>query len=124
MRTIVSGGAPLSPSTHEFLRTVLGCKLQQGYGLTETGACSTVMDCYENSVGKVGPPLDGTHLRLVNWDEGNYMVTDKPFPRGEIIIGGDNVAHSYFKLEDKTRDEFFMDEHDRRWFKTGDIGQV
>jgi long-chain acyl-CoA synthetase len=29
---------------------------------------------------------------LVNWEEGNYKVTDKPRPRGEVIIGGNAVA--------------------------------
>jgi len=124
VRTLVSGGAPLSSSTHEFLRAVMGVTLQQGYGLTETGASSSVMDPYENSSGRVGSPLDRIHLRLVNWEEGNYKVTDKPCPRGEILIGGDNVAQGYFKLEEKTREEFFTDENSRRWFKTGDIGQM
>jgi hypothetical protein len=26
-------------------------------------------------------------FRLVNWEEGNYRVTDKPRPRGEVLIG-------------------------------------
>ena len=30
--------------------------------------------------------------RLVNWEDGNYKVTDKPNPRGEIIIGGGSIA--------------------------------
>ena len=51
-------------------------------------------------------------------------MTDKPFPRGEIYIGGDNVARGYFKLDEKTEEDFFTDENNRRWFRTGDIGQV
>ena len=31
----------------------------------------------------------------MNWEEGNYRVTDKPNPRGEIIIGN-NINLSYF----------------------------
>ena len=41
--------------------------------------------------GGVGPPLQGVQIRLVNWEEGGYRVTDSP-PRGEIVIGGGNVA--------------------------------
>ena len=77
----------------------------------------------ENSVGRVGPPVQGVHLRLVNWEEGNYRVTDKPHPRGEIYIGGPNVAAGYYNNPDKTQEEFFTDEEGRRWFKTGDIGR-
>ena len=34
-------------------------------------------------------------IKLVNWEEGNYKVTDKPRPRGEIIIG---KAKMFFRL--------------------------
>ena len=46
-------------------------------------------------------------FQLINWEEGNYRVTDKPLPRGEIIIGGGNVASCYYKLPGKTEEEFF-----------------
>ena len=62
-------------------------------------------------------------FQLINWEEGNYRVTDKPLPRGEIIIGGGNVASCYYKLPGKTEEEFFEDSKGRRWFRTGDIGQ-
>ena len=71
----------------------------------------------------MGPPVQGVHLRLVNWEEGNYRVSDKPHPRGEIYIGGPNVAAGYYNNPDKTKEEFFTDEEGRRWFKTGDIGR-
>lgn len=64
-----------------------------------------------------------TDVRLENWDEGNYRVTDKPNPRGEIIIGGENIAKGYYKQPEKTAQDFF-DEDGRRWFRTGDIGEI
>ena len=66
------GGAPLSPETHEFVRTVMGCPILQAYGLTETCANTTAMDIHDNSTGAVGPPNQGVHIKLVNWEEGNY----------------------------------------------------
>ena len=96
MRAIMSGGAPLSPSTHNYLRAVLGVDLLQvldscssitrlsilqGYGLTETCACGSITSFEELSVGTVGPPVQAVQLKLVNWEEGNYKVTDKPNPR-------------------------------------------
>ena len=41
----------------------------------------------DDSTGRVGPPTTMCNIRLENWEEGNYRVTDKPFPRGEILIG-------------------------------------
>lgn len=124
VRAILSGGAPLAPDIHDYLRTVFGCPILQGYGLTETCACATAMYLDENSTGRVGPPVQKTRLKLVNWEEGNYRVTDKPYPRGEIIIGGGHIASGYYKLPEKTAEEFIDDEAGWRWFKTGDIGQM
>lgn len=78
---------------------------------------------YDKTTGRVGAPTIGCDIRLVDWEEGNYRVKDKPYPRGEIIIGGSNVSLGYFKLPEKTKEDFF-DEDGRKWFKTGDIGEV
>ena len=49
-------------------------------------------------------------------------MVDSPNPRGEIILGGDPIAKGYFKLPEKTKEEFF-EENGTRWFRTGDIGE-
>ena len=72
--------------------------------------------------GRAGAPLYDVHIKLVNWDEGNYRVTDTPNPRGEVHIGGDNVAVGYFKNPEETAANFY-EENGRRWFRTGDIGE-
>lgn len=54
---------------------------------------------------------------------GNYTVRDKPYPRGEIVIGGPNVTKGYFKNPKKTAQEFEVDRNGQRWFHTGDIGE-
>merc|ERR1719466_272581 len=82
------------------------------------------MNVDENSTGRVGPPVQNSKLKLVNWEEGNYRVTDKPNPRGEVILGGNQIAKGYYKLPDKTNEEFYTDEQGTRWFMTGDIGEV
>ena len=92
--------------------------------MTESCACGTIMDADEISTGAAGPPSQGVQTQLINWDEGNYTVNDQPNPRGEIIIGGGNVASEYFRQPEKTKEDFFQDETGRRWFRTGDIGQM
>jgi len=124
IRVILAGGAPLSPESHAFIRTCMGCPLLQGYGLTETAACATIMCFEEHSTGRVGPPVQGLNIQLANWEEGNYRVTDQPRPRGEIVIGGENVTAGYYKNPEKTAEEYFTDANGRRWFKSGDIGQM
>jgi len=123
VRLIASGGAPLSPDTHDFIRAVLDVKLIQGYGLTETTASATLMDPNDLSVGCAGAPLPGVLIKLVDWAEGGYRVTDKPNPRGEIVIGGESITAGYFK-NDKLTQESYKDEDGNRWFYTGDIGEI
>ncbi|XP_047987467.1 long-chain-fatty-acid--CoA ligase 4 [Leguminivora glycinivorella] len=123
MRLMISGGAPLSPDTHAQVRVCLCCDVVTGYGLTETTSCATVADAHDRSTGRVGAPTTGTDIRLVTWEEGNYRVTNKPFPQGEIVIGGGSVAEGYYRNPEKTREEFF-DVEGRRWFRSGDIGEL
>ncbi|GFT22553.1 long-chain-fatty-acid--CoA ligase 4 [Nephila pilipes] len=123
LRIMACGGAPLSPDTHDFIRMALDVQMIQAYGMTETAASATLMAINDFSTGRVGAPLSNCYMRLVDWPEGNYFATDKPYPRGEIVIGGDCVSAGYFKNEQLTM-ESFKDEDGVRWFYTGDIGQL
>lgn len=122
VRLLLSGGAPLSPDTHSLSRTCLCLPVMQGYGLTETTACATVTSPIDRKTGRAGAPLLDVKIKLVNWEEGNYLITDKPNPRGEIHIGGKNVALGYYKNRAKTEEDFY-DSEGLRWFRTGDIGE-
>ena len=63
IRVLLSGGAPLAPAVHDYIRTVFGVPLLQGYGLTETTACATIMSFSEYKTGIVGPPCQGVKVR-------------------------------------------------------------
>ncbi|KAG9510695.1 Long-chain-fatty-acid--CoA ligase 4, partial [Fragariocoptes setiger] len=120
---VACGGAPLSPETHEFIQAILDVNIVQGYGLTETTASATLMDIYDLDSCVAGAPLKNVFIRLVDWEEGNYRVTDKPLPRGEVVIGGDCITAGYFKDPEQTA-ENYVEEHGKRWFFTGDIGEM
>ncbi|KAL2939247.1 Long chain acyl-CoA synthetase 9 chloroplastic [Bienertia sinuspersici] len=123
IRFILSGGAPLSGDTQRFTNICIGAPIGQGYGLTETCAGGTFTEYDDTSIGRVGPPVPCSIIKLIDWPEGGYLTTDKPMPRGEIIIGGPNVTPGYFNNEDKTNEVYKADEKGMRWFYTGDIGQ-
>lgn len=59
----------------------------------------------------------------MSWNEGGYSVRDNVGSRGEIHIGGDNVSAGYYNMPDKTDEDYYVQDG-KRWFKTGDIGQV
>ncbi|CAG7903353.1 unnamed protein product [Brassica rapa] len=123
LRYLLSGGAPLSGDTQRFINICVGAPIGQGYGLTETCAGGTFSEFDDTSVGRVGAPLPCSFVKLIDWPEGGYLISDKPMPRGEIVIGGSNITLGYFKNEEKTKEVYKVDEKGMRWFYTGDIGQ-
>ena len=50
------------------------------------------MENSELTTGTSGKPMAGIEARLVDWDEGEYKVTDRPKPRGEILLAGEPIA--------------------------------
>jgi len=123
VRFIVSGGASLSPDIHDYVRCALSIPILNGYSLTETCSVATVMDEYDISSGRTGAPQRGVLIKLINWEEGNYKISDDP-PRGEVVISGNNLATEYYKLPNETSQSFIRDESGATWLLTGDIGEM
>ncbi|OBS76861.1 hypothetical protein A6R68_16685 [Neotoma lepida] len=123
IRLLLCGGAPLSATTQRFMNICFCCPVGQGYGLTESTGAGTITEVWDYNTGRVGAPLVCCEIKLKNWEEGGYFNTDKPHPRGEILIGGQNVTMGYYKNEAKTNTDFFEDENGQRWLCTGDIGE-
>eukprot|EP01094_Clydonella_sp_ATCC50884_P021855 TRINITY_DN489_c0_g1_i1.p1 TRINITY_DN489_c0_g1~~TRINITY_DN489_c0_g1_i1.p1 ORF type:complete len:749 (+),score=335.08 TRINITY_DN489_c0_g1_i1:309-2249(+) len=130
IRRILSGGAPLSKKTDEFLRVLFSCPVNQGYGLTETCGCGCVMEHDDMGYVTVGPPVPCCEVRLMDVPAMKYLSTDKEGAHGERVLGrgevwlrGSNIALGYYGLPDKTAAEFTRPGDVSGWFKTGDIGQ-
>ena len=123
LKVILSGGAILSEETQRFAQCALCVQVLQGYGLTETCGGGTIADHQEIDVGRAGYPIVSAEIRLIDWEEGQYRTTDKPNPRGEILIGGKIVADSYFGDAQEENDNF-KEIEGIKYFYTGDIGQI
>lgn len=128
LRCICSGGAPLAGQTQEFITAVLA-PVAQGYGATETTGCTTVQECLpsggrpaDTSVGMVGAIQPACEVRLLSAPEMGYLVTDNP-PRGEILVSGNTISQAgYYKMEEKSAEDFPVHADGKKWFHTGDIG--
>jgi long-chain acyl-CoA synthetase len=107
LRMIVSGGAPISPSTLEAWNT-LGIPVIEGYGVTETAPVLTVNPPDAPMIGTVGPPLGGIEVRIHEPDADGV---------GEIIARGDNVMQGYYNNPAETA-KVLID----GWYHTGDLG--
>ncbi len=117
MRLFVSGSAPLLIETFEAFRERSGHTILERYGMSETLMLTSNPYRPESARrgGTVGLPLPGVGVR-VHDDKG------RPLPAGEtggIEVKGPNVFKGYWRMPEKTADEFTPD----LWFKTGDVGR-
>ncbi|KAI2471820.1 acetyl-CoA synthetase-like protein [Annulohypoxylon bovei var. microspora] len=119
-RSMVSGSAQLDPNVHEFLRAALGNFFCQGYGLTESYAAASFQLDGDFTTGNVGGPMPGIEICLESQPELEYLVTDKPRPRGELLLRGPFVFGGYLKNEEETKKALEAD----GWFHTGDIAEI
>ena len=119
MRLFISGSAPLLIETFREWQERTGHTILERYGMSET-LMLTSNPCRasdgERIGGTVGPALPGVQLRVVD-------DADQPIARGEIgqiQVKGPNVFSGYWRMPEKTAEEFTAD----LWFRTGDVGKV
>ncbi len=123
MRLFIAGSAPLLKETHEEWEQRTGHKIVERYGMSETVMLTSnpyVADARyqhqsERRAGTVGFPLPGVSLRIAG-DDGKALPADEI---GGIQVKGPNVFAGYWRMPEKTAEEFTSD----GYFKTGDVGK-
>ena len=107
MRLFISGSAPLLPSTFAEFEARTGMRILERYGMSEAVILTSNPLRGERLAGSVGYSLPGVELRIAGGETGVIEV------RGPSVFGG------YWRLPEKTREEFTAD----GFFITGDIGR-
>jgi malonyl-CoA/methylmalonyl-CoA synthetase len=112
MRVFIAGSAPLLPETFTAWQARTGHTIVERYGMSETVMLTS--NAYhakdgERRAGTVGKALPGVQLR----------IDAKPGEIGGVEVRGPNVFKGYWRLPEKTAEEFTAD----GWFKTGDVGK-
>ena len=118
--SMVSGSAPLDPHLHQFLRVVFGNHFLQGYGLTETYGVGLGQLAGDLSAGNCGAVTPAMEACLASVPDMDYLVTDTPHPRGELLMRGNTLFRGYFRNPVETAKAMLPD----GWFRTGDICKV
>ena len=118
MRLFISGSAPLLIETFNDFRQRTGHTILERYGMSETIMLTS--NPYRPEAGRrggtVGPALPGLGVRV----RGDLGVPPQPGEIGGIEVKGPNVFKGYWRMPEKTADEFTTDQ----WFKTGDVGKI
>ncbi|MGE2728026.1 carboxylic acid reductase [Mycolicibacterium vaccae] len=104
----MTGSAPLSPEMHAFVEAFLDLHLIDGYGSTEAGG--VFVD------GRVQrPPV--IDYKLADVPDLGYFTTDRPHPRGELLVKSETLFPGYYRRPEITAEMFDED----GYYRTGDI---
>jgi malonyl-CoA/methylmalonyl-CoA synthetase len=116
MRVFISGSAPLLEETFIEFESRTGHRILERYGMTETNMnTSNPLDGFRKP-GTVGPPLPGVEARVTD-DAGKALPANET---GNLQVRGPNVFIGYWKLPDKTAEDFTDD----GYFNTGDLAHI
>jgi malonyl-CoA/methylmalonyl-CoA synthetase len=119
MRLFVAGSAPLLIETFTAWQQRTGHTILERYGMSETIMLTS--NPYDPKLGErrggtVGFPLPGVSLRVQD-DAGQSLPVGEI---GGIQVKGPNVFKGYWRMPEKTKEEFTED----GYFKTGDVGKI
>lgn len=116
VRLFVSGSAPLLEETFVEFEKRTGQRILERYGMTETNMNTSNPLHGLRKPGTVGPPLPGVEARVCD-DDGNVLEIGET---GNLQIRGPNVFVGYWKMPEKTAEDFTSD----GYFNTGDKGTI
>jgi malonyl-CoA/methylmalonyl-CoA synthetase len=118
MRLFLAGSAPLLIETFREWQQRTGHSIVERYGMSET-VMLTSNPCRredgERRGGTVGRPLPGVQVRVRD-ERGTALPVGEI---GGIEVRGPNVFAGYWRMPEKTAEEFTVD----GWFRTGDVGR-
>ena len=104
----MTGSAPTSPELKEWVEALLEMHLLDGYGSTEAG-----MVLFDGEVQR--PPV--VDYKLVDVPDLGYFSTDRPHPRGELLLKTENMFPGYYKRPEVTASVLDAD----GYYRTGDV---
>lgn len=112
LKITLSGGTALMEATAHLWEKTTGCRIAEGYGLSETSPVISLNSPDDQLIGSVGKPLIDTEVDM--WDDNDESVPDgEP---GQLVCRGPQVMMGYWNRPDETakvmKDGFF---------KTGDV---
>lgn len=114
-----SGGAPLPLEVQRSFEKLTGCRLAEGWGMTETSPTGTFTPVTnEPRAGSCGVPSPGISIKFLDTsDNTTYVALGQT---GELCIKGPNVMKGYWKKPDATADVMTAD----GFMRTGDVGYM
>jgi long-chain acyl-CoA synthetase len=112
----LSGGTALTHAAADSWKSVTGCNITEGYGLSETAPVLAFNQPGAEMLGTVGQPLAGTEIEMRD-DNGKTLAVGE---EGELCAKGPQVMAGYWKRPEETAKVMYAD----GFFRTGDVGVI
>jgi long-chain acyl-CoA synthetase len=113
---ITSGGAALPEKLRQDAERVFGCRVDQGYGLSESSSVATGYEIRgPYRTGSVGRACPGVQIRVV--DDLNRVLPHHEV--GEICLSGPHITLGYWRDPAATEQAL-----NGGWLRTGDVGYL
>lgn len=119
LKFCASGGAPLPIEIGKKFEQLTGCRLSEGWGMTETAPAGVSTPLHVDiRPGSCGVPMPGIDFKFVDVDDATKTLPMGE--RGEICIKGANVMKGYWNKPEANAEAFTED----GYFRTGDVGYM
>jgi long-chain acyl-CoA synthetase len=116
LEVCASGGAAMPVELLRGFEEAFGCKILEGYGLSETSPVASFNHPdRERKAGSIGTPIRGVEMKVVDEDDNELPAGEV----GEIVIRGPNVMKGYWNRADATKEVLRGG-----WLHTGDMAKV
>ena len=116
LKMTIAGGMAMQHQVAHDWETITGCKVCEGYGMTESSPVITMNPPTAIQIGTIGLPTPNTEIRIVN-DDGQDVALGEA---GELWARGPQVMKGYWQRIEATADTVTSD----GWLKTGDIAII
>lgn len=116
LKLTIAGGSLIQPHIAEQWQQVTGCKICEGYGMTEASPVIAINPPLAIQTGTIGLPVPNTFIRIVGEDNQDCPLGEC----GELWVKGPQVMKGYWRHAQATADTITFD----GWLKTGDIALI
>jgi long-chain acyl-CoA synthetase len=116
LKTTAAGGMAMQHHAAEEWERITGCRISEGFGMTETSPVVSMNPPGFVQIGTIGMPVPNTQVKTVD-DNGVETPIGEP---GEICVKGPQVMKGYWQRPESTAETIDSE----GWLKTGDIGVI
>lgn len=117
LKMIACGADTLHESTMTDWERRTGCKILEGYGMTESSSLSHTSPLQRPKNGSFGVPIPSLSAAIIEHDGLDFVPVGEV---GELILSGPNIMQGYWNRPEETNSSL-IEIDGKKWLRTGDL---